>query len=203
MAELKLKNSVDVIAIILAAAALIYSVYEHNQTIKIQKIQTERAIKLELEKEKPYLQISFRKLDSELEKGIVMNNVGSGPARIISFKYYIDEDSFKKSKGLTSWLDENGYLTFSKDTMMFEEINVFDNGYVQVSGRQNEIFFLKQIDSFYKSQARLDMEKLIIEIEYQSLNPFDTKIYYLRFCESFLINNIRNKDSLNEYENIN
>ena len=65
MPDSKLKKVIDISAILIAALALVYSIYEHKQTVKLQNKQTERAIMLELEKEKPYLQLVFRKIDSE------------------------------------------------------------------------------------------------------------------------------------------
>ncbi|MCW5521189.1 hypothetical protein J1N09_15175 [Aureitalea sp. L0-47] len=201
MGNSKLKLSIEILTIVIAAGALVYSVIEHQQTVKLQKAQTERAIQLELEKEKPYLQIVFRKIDSEKEKGLVLTNVGPGPARITSFRYFLDEFAFQNDSSLTSWLNDKSKLTFSKDTLLIEEINFLDNGYVVAPGRNNELYFLKQIaPKFYNTQAQKDMDNLIIEIEYKSLNPFDKATYFLRYCEKFKTNNIRDKELPNIYE---
>jgi hypothetical protein len=44
------------------------------------------------------------------------------------------------------------------------------------------------------------MNSVIIEIEYESISPFDDHIYYLRFCEAFTRNNIRDRNEKNVYE---
>ncbi|QCW99940.1 hypothetical protein FGM00_07445 [Aggregatimonas sangjinii] len=201
MAESKLKGVIDVCALIIAAAALAYTIYQHKLSVVKEREQTERSIALENEKSRPYVQLEFLKADYEEMKGIIVYNIGHGPAKIESFKYSINEQDFQKKIFSSSWVDKNRILTFTKDSLQFEKLNTLPKDYVITVGKENKIFLLGDTSqNFYETLVRKDMENLIIEIEYSSLSSLDSTNYFVRYCENFISNNIRDKNEPNIYE---
>ncbi|MDJ1480643.1 hypothetical protein QNI16_09115 [Cytophagaceae bacterium YF14B1] len=159
---------------------------------------------------RPLLVIEFLKKDSEPHKGIVLKNVGLGPALIQSFRYYKDESAWKAHKPDTSWIPtyESSLAPYT-----FQDLTVLEPNYVI---GENQSLFLLGTDgqllqpasdsasthntSFFNSVTAHHLESLIIEIEYKSIYAPDTQQYYLRFCERFVANNIFDPDMENSYE---
>ena len=201
MSESKSKSWVDYVTIFIAISALGFSLYQFDQTVTRQENQTELEKKLEIEKVKPVLQITFRKADSEQERGFVVSNVGGGPALITSFKYYLDSLGFVKKDNLKSWLNEYGYPFVTADTKDFSDWTILVEGHHIPPGKDNEIFLFKNNrKKFYNSQARKDLENVIVEIEYKSLTSLDDSTYYLLYCEKFEKNNQRDKNIYLKFE---
>lgn len=202
MSGSKLNKVIDIIAVLIAALALTYTIYQSSKNIKLQKEQTEYSIKLSLEKEKPFLQADFKKIDIEAYKGIVISNKGAGPAKILSFKYYLNQDDFNNTLSRTEWLEE-GYRTFAKSTINkidFEEFNFLTKEYVISPGKEGEIFLMRTSKKkFHDTQARKDIEKIILEIEYESLNSLDSNVYFLRYKEGKAFNNSQIKKKNQNY----
>lgn len=194
MPNSNLNKALSIAAILIAAGTLGYSIYEHRQTVKSQNIQTERAVKLEIEKDKPHLQIVFRKIDSEKQKGFVLSNKGAGTAKIESFRYFLNREDLLRSRSKLNWLNKKNMPTFITDPnekIFFEELNILKKGYVMSSGREDDLYLVGDTKyKFYNTQARKDMDNIIIMIEYKSLNPFDSSIYSLRYCENYNTPNI-------------
>lgn len=205
---LNTKSLIDIFALVISIMALGYTVFQHKQTVALQTSQTQKQEMLEISKSRPYFQIEFLKVDSEMDKGILLENVGSGPGVIYSFKYYVNESAYARGEFYNSWLrDEIRFknkscsnLIFSEENNCFEELNILTNGYVITPGENGKIFLLREEDNIYEKRISDDIANLIIEIEYKSLSPYDEEIYYLKYSENFLVNNVRVRNLKNEYE---
>lgn len=190
----KLKEKfLDIMALLIALAAFIVSFQQGNT----QK-------KLEVLNKQPLLNIEFIKADSQVTapmKGFLLKNQGFGPAIITSFKHYKNENAFQNGQSFHEWLNSDGISHTILMPFRFEEINVLNKGYVITNNTDGNIFILGTKQSnFFNTDTRKSMDSVIIEIEYKSISPFDTHIYYLRFCENFNENNLRERTHENIYE---
>jgi hypothetical protein len=157
--------------------------------------------RLEILNKQPLLNIEFIKHDSsKIAKGLLVNNVGFGPAIVESFKIYLNNRDFNKKLAYSQWLDSSGNFIFPVE-YYFDDIVFLNPGYVLTTDPREPLYLLaKDTTRFYPLRSRQYMDSLIIEIEYKSISPFDNTMYYLRFCELFRENNIRDRKQKNLFE---
>jgi hypothetical protein len=184
----------DIMAIVVAVIAIVIST---NQG----KSQNE----LTLSNWRPMLAMEYIKSDSAIEKGLLIKNVGFGPAIIQSFRYYRNEEDYQKKISYQEWLNDSG---FSRSGILlgfrFVDINYFTRGYVLANRTEGDLFLLgTKANNYYGSDTDSSLQKVIVEIEYSSIASADKHTYYLRFCENFLSNNITDPDEKNIYESDN
>lgn len=204
---------IDKAGLIIALISLALAWYGFDHSVKSSEKQNEIAIEVEIAQHRPMLYMEFNKVDSYEDNGLVLKNIGNGTAIIKDYKYYFDKDELKTSPGHQSWLTDNGVLRFQhkfdyeKITMLVPGTAVLFNengidllatrGYLR--GEQKKPGNYKE-ESFYFSDERKTIEKIIVEIEYKSLSQFDDSTYFLRFSESFVQNNIRDRNISPIYE---
>jgi len=179
---------VDLIAIIVACIAIIISINQGISQKEFERINKQ-----------PLLNIEFIKVDDATKKGIRLSNLGFGPAIIKSFKYYLNEkDVGNASKTYYKWLPRiEDSLEFK-----FEDINYLAEGNIIGEKDSNEDIFLlgtsariylskENPGTFYNSKTARFIAGIVIEIEYQSINPIDQYTYYLRFGDGLEPSNYR------------
>lgn len=167
------KKFVDIMALVVAIAAVTISMVQVNMQREFERI-----------KQQPVLSIEFHRVDSEPMKGFKLSNVGYGPAVIKSFKYYLNDSDFRDDSSHIQWNTNAPPFTELK----FEKINYFTEGYIIaekelfILGTTASVRFVDNPISFYTSLTAKVMDSIIIEIEYTSMNPLDEYTYLLRFC---------------------
>ena len=182
-------NIVELMALLVSISALLYAILQGNTQEK-----------LEIVNKQPLLVIEFNKTDFLDTKGFLLTNAGFGPAIIESFRYSINEQEFKNKKFHTEWLDSTRYAKALFLGLNFKHVNVLEPGFVIKNDR--ELYLLGTIEKkpFYGTQTEKSMSNAIIEIWYTSISPLDKNRYYLRYCENFKKNNVRDSTAINEYE---
>jgi len=176
-------------ALIVAIAAVVVTVIQGNTQEKLEVVNKQ-----------PLLLIEYNKADSQEKKGFLLRNVGFGPAIIESFKFYRNQRDYDNNRSFHKWLDSIGNGVFPMECC-FDDINFLNEGYV-VTTDQNPALYLLGTDTsfFYNSSTAKYMDSVIIDIQYRSISPFDNNIYYLRYCENFVKNNIRRPSEKHVYE---
>lgn len=179
---------VDLIALVVASIAIFISINQGKTQKEFERINKQ-----------PLLNIEFIKVDNAYKKGFKLSNQGFGPAIVISFKYYLNKKDFENdSNSFQKWLP---YINDSLE-YKFEDINFLTEGYIIGQNESSKDIFLLGTtanthiseaypSSFFDSNTAGFMEKLVIEIEYKSINPLDKYTYYLRFGENLKPSNHR------------
>ena len=146
---------------------------------------------IDLANSSPYLQFTFNEVNREPIKGIKISNLGTGPAKVISFKYYLNEKQYNNSVSQDQWLPH------LEDSLqyIFEYINNIPKDFI-LGSRDSyyEMYLLgttamnlssknegDAVGDFYNSNTKRVLKDLIIEVEYMSLNSLDKNIYLSRF----------------------
>ncbi|WP_040006195.1 hypothetical protein [Fibrisoma limi] len=189
-------NFIDIIALIVAVIAVIISIQQGESQKKMTLAGWQPVLAIELLK-------AGLKIDSTNLKGILLRNVGFGPAEIKEFRYYKDSTAYENKIYNQKWLNESDkFISFSSlDGFGWSEINFLNEGYVlprEVG--DNKLYLLGTPKPIYETSVRPVLENIIIEIKYKSLSSEDTTTYYLRFCENFIKNNIRDSLEKHHYE---
>lgn len=176
------EHIIDIMAFLVALTAVIISVNQSRIDNEYQRLDKQ-----------PLLYIEFIELDSEEMKGFKLYNHGFGPAIIKDFTVYGTKEDYKqklnpKEDFLSAVGPKLGYF--------FDKVNNLPDEYVLA---QNESIFLigtcadsimnyfipnEITNKFYNSQTKKNMNQMVIEIIYKSMNPNDKYQYKLRFCPS-------------------
>lgn len=176
------EHIIDIMAVIVAATAVFISVNQSKIDNEYQRLDKQ-----------PLLYIEFIELDSEVMKGFKLYNHGFGPAIIKDFTVYGTKDDYehKLNQGedfLSTVGNKLGYF-FNKMNNLPDEYVLAQNDNLFLLGTDAQIFpknrpFIDTINGFYHSQTKKNMNQMVIEIIYESMNPNDKYQYKLRFCPS-------------------
>jgi hypothetical protein len=180
---------VDIMALIIAIAAVVVSVR-----------QSETQTKIEILNKQPLLLLMLIRQEAPDDKnGFLLKNIGFGPALIKSFKYYDSQQEYKRGASHQKWPHPKGYIGSVYVNFDFTTANDLEQD--DVIKLEETLYLLGTRDILFPySKAADSMRGVIIEIEYKSLNPIDTTTYYLKFCDRFIVNNIRQRKTPNTYE---
>ena len=184
-------KGIDLLALVVSIVAIIVTFTQGSSQTKLAKASLQ-----------PHLTIELIKVDSEPKKGILLKNVGNGPAIITSFKYYKDRKDFENKISHQEWIYPGNKFMFEVDTtIIFQDINFLTEGYAVAHDPEKSLFLLgTNSGKFYDSPTAKSLEKIIIEIEYKSIIKKDKETYHLKFSESFISNNIADPEIKPKYE---
>lgn len=194
LGHLFVEKIIEIIAIVVSICAISISI----QTTDRQRLFETR---LEINNSKPQLIIEFNKSDSNDKVGLLLRNLGNGTARIQKFRYYLNLTAYQKKDSSFNWVQPDARVFFP-DPFYFEDINILTKGYLITATERSDLYLLGSEKHlwrdgrisvnpklFYETDTRKKIDSLIIEIAYESLNPFDSNTYFLRFCELCTIKN--------------
>lgn len=178
---------VDLMALLVAVLAVIITINQGSTQKEFERLNKQ-----------PLLNIEFIKVDDATKKGLKLSNLGFGPAIIRSFNYYLNEEDFiRKKNKYYQWLPH------IEDSLQFVfTLNYLTDGFVLgEKDSYKDIFLLETTGqhyvskenpgTFYNSNTKKFMERIVIEIEYKSMNPLDQYTYYLRYGEILVPSNYR------------
>jgi hypothetical protein len=171
--------------------------------VVITFIQGQTQKQLQITSWKPVLVMELIKSDADSTKGFLLKNVGFGPAEVVSFRYYKDSNAFEQQEWNEQWLDTNGFFFLGKDmdSIHWDMINFLNPGYLLSSQPgDNTLFLLGTKTPIYNRNASKTLGQAIVEIKYISISKLDKDTNYLRFCEIFQKNNIRDRKEKHVFE---
>ena len=90
----KVELFIGALGLLLAIASLLYTYFQFQSQLDFAKSTN-------VAQSKPHLTIEYNKTDSNKTKGMLLKNVGSGSAEIVSFNIYTNRQAYE---GLTQLL---------------------------------------------------------------------------------------------------
>jgi len=202
MEKEKKKLLIDWLGLIVAVVSLGLTGYIFQHSSKLNR-------DTEISQNRPLLNIEYFKNDSEEMYGLLVKNVGKGPAIIESFRYYANRSEFEDTASIprNSWSPEFETL-WNNTNFWYDKLSTLVPGHVITPDQRSEVYLLgtralsyNQIQegktsrtdrkSFYTSIDSKILDSVIVEIKYKSITSLDDSTYVLTYSESFVQNNTR------------
>lgn len=154
-------------ALVIAIAAVVVSVK-----------QSETQTKIEILNKQPILLLELVKKETAEINGLSVKNIGFGPALIKSFIYYSNQQKYRQKLGHRKWPLIRGYTGTVYVGFDFSRMNNLEQDDIIKS--DEKLFVIGTRDRFFPLSTPAEkLSKTIVEIEYRSLNLLDTTTYLL------------------------
>lgn len=130
----KVELFIGVLGLLLAIASLLYTYFQFQSQLDFAKSTN-------IAQSKPHLTIEYNKTDSNKTKGMLLKNVGSGSAEIISFNLYPNRQAYESGLARKSWLDKKSDFWFNA-AFFYNELNFLTPGHVVTAGQHGNLYLI-------------------------------------------------------------
>jgi len=130
----KVELAIAILGFFLAIASLFYTYFQFQD-------QFELAQQTHIAQSKPHLIIEYNKADGNKIKGLLLKNVGIGPAEIIEFNIYPNRKQYESGQPRKAWLDKNEKFWF-EPAFTYYPLNFLTPGHVISQDGNGDLYLI-------------------------------------------------------------